>query len=319
MRMNLLLVTFASLLLSVSSCTKDPIITDPTPGKEKPTEPTKPIDPSKPEPGKPGDFSNMPKEQADYYKTVDFKKTGMALKEDLAKLTNDAHKRFLSYGDIWEASKATDVVSVGSNEVYLLYGHEGVTSGKTAYTRNKNNHGGNEGQWNREHTYAKSLGTPNLQETGPGSDAHHLRPADVKWNSERGNLPFIAGSGVSKAIAKGWYPGDEWKGDVARMMMYMYVRYGDRCIPKYDASGNKGIGSGVVIGTANKIDPKMVELLLEWNEQDPVSEFEKRRNEYHGNRSNKYAQGNRNPFIDNPYLATQIWGGTKPAENTWKK
>ena len=32
--------------------------------------------------------------------------------------------------------------------------------------------------------------------------------------------------------------------------------------------------------------------------------------------SNTYRQGNRNPFIDNPYLATVIWGGPV-AENRW--
>ncbi|KUF40316.1 endonuclease [Myroides marinus] len=314
MRMNLLLVTFASLLLSVSSCTKDPIITDPTPGKEKPTEPTKPIDPSKPEPGKPGDFSNMPKEQADYYKTVDFKKTGMALKEDLTKLTNDAHKRFLSYGDIWEASKATDFVPVTSGtptEVYLVYGHEnkGSSPDQEAYTRaiSKQNKGGSgRDTWNREHTYAQALGTPKLGQSGPGSDAHHLRPADVDWNGKRGNLKFAKGEGFSGIVNGGWYPGNEWKGDIARMMMYMYVKYGNQCLP-----------SGVAVGQSNKIDPNMIELLLEWNAKDPVSDIEKRRNEYHGNRSNTYAQGNRNPFIDNPYLATQIWGGPE-ANNAWK-
>ena len=37
-----------------------------------------------------------------------------------------------------------------------------------------------QGDWNREHTYAKSLGTPNLGTSGPGADAHHLRPSDVE-------------------------------------------------------------------------------------------------------------------------------------------
>lgn len=268
-------------------------------------EPTDPTDPTGPI--KPGDF-NIPANLKAYYDGVDFSKTGMALKSELTKVTTNAHKKTLSYGDIWDASKATDVVSPGSNEVYLLYGHEGVTSGDKAYTRNKNNNGGGKGQWNREHTYAKSLGTPNLQESGPGADAHHLRPADVNWNSLRGNLKFAKGDGFSGTVSGGWYPGNEWKGDVARMMMYMYIRYNDRCLP-----------SNVAVGQTNATDKDMINLLLDWNAEDPVSEFEKRRNEYHGDKSNKYAQGNRNPFIDNPYLATQIWGGNKSAENTWKK
>jgi len=57
-------------------------------------------------------------------------------------------------------------------------------------------------------------------------------------------------------------------------------------------------------------------LFLIWNVEDPVSDFEKQRNTFHENTANTYAQGNRNPFIDNPYLATRIWGGDS-AEDTW--
>jgi hypothetical protein len=55
---------------------------------------------------------------------------------------------------------------------------------------------------------------------------------------------------------------------------------------------------------------------LQWNAEDPVSQYEDNRNTYLGNASNTYGQGNRNPFIDNPYLATKIWGGTV-AQNRW--
>ncbi|WAC03193.1 fibronectin type III domain-containing protein [Lacinutrix neustonica] len=44
--------------------------------------------------------------------------------------------------------------------------------------------------------------------------------------------------------------------------------------------------------------------------------IEDNRNAYHADDTNTYGQGNRNPFIDNPYLATAIWGGT-PAQNRW--
>ena len=271
----------------------------------QPTTPTEPTEPEQPTtPNKPGEF-NIPSDQANYYKGVDFKKTGIALKEELAKLVSSTHTKTLSYGDIWEASKATDLTPAG-NEVYLLYGHKGTTTGTKAYTRGKQSNGGGQGQWNREHTYAKSLGTPNLGESGPGADGHHLRPADVNWNSARGNLKFAKGSGFSGPVSGGWYPGDEWRGDVARMMMYMYVRYNNRCLP-----------TGVAVGSTTKEDNNMVAILLEWNAADPVSEIERNRNKYHANTANEYAQGNRNPFIDNPYLATQIWGGPE-AKNLWK-
>ncbi|MTG97120.1 endonuclease [Myroides sp. BIT-d1] len=229
----------------------------------------------------------------------------MALKQALTTLVKSTHKKTLSYDGVWGAIKNTDLTPDGRT-VYLLYGHKGTNSGKQAYTRGVNANGGNANQWNREHTYAKSLGTPNLGTSGPGADAHHLRASDTGWNSTRGNLKFANGSGLSGKVSGGWYPGDEWRGDVARMMMYMYLRYESRCLP-----------TGVAIGSKNKVDSKMVDLLLEWNAIDPVSEIETQRNEYLGNASNQYGQGNRNPFIDNPYLATLIWGGPT-ANNLWK-
>src|SRR5690606_41715169 len=66
-----------------------------------------------------------------------------------------------------------------------LFRSPGVTSGQYSRVRSKNDNGGNTGDWNREHTYAKSLGTPNLGEAGPGADAHHLRASDVQWNKDR--------------------------------------------------------------------------------------------------------------------------------------
>ena len=55
----------------------------------------------------------------------------------------------------------------------------------------------------------------------------------------------------------------------------------------------------------------MPNIFLEWNQQDPVSLYEQNRNNVLQN-----MQGNRNPFIDNPYLATLIWNGPT-AEDTW--
>ncbi len=52
-------------------------------------------------------------------------------------------------------------------------------------------------------------------------------------------------------------------------------------------------------------------LFVRWNAEDPVSQIEIQRNNII-----EGAQGNRNPFIDNPYLATIIWGGST-AEDLW--
>jgi endonuclease I len=250
-----------------------------------------------------------------YYSGFNWTLTGSALKSALATLTIQKHTNFLSYTPgIWNASKITDLDPSNSNNVLLVYGFENGTDANVTNdkSRDKNANGGNSGDWNREHVYAKSLGTPDLLDGGSanspdsdaGEDAHHLRPADVQWNNTRGSLKFATGSGNSGNVSGGWYPGDEWKGDVARMMMYMYVRYGSQCLPS-------GVGTGATVAS----DGNMVNLFLQWNAEDPVSAFEDTRNTYHGG-TGTYAQRNRNPFIDNPYLATVIWGGTV-AENRW--
>ena len=82
---------------------------------------------------------------------------------------------------------------------------------------------------------------------------------DSGTNSSRGNLPFTEGHGATSREKKGkaWYPGDEYKGDVARMLMYMYLRYN---LPFHHVSTD-GVG-----------------LLLKWNAEDEVSPLELQRN-----------------------------------------
>ncbi len=247
--------------------------------------------------------------QQSYYNGIDFTKNGIALKNDLATRIINTHTNFLSYTPgVWNACKNTDVNPTNSSQVLLIYGYS--ASGITARTRGINNNGGNNGEWNREHTYPRSLGNPNLGSSGAGADAHHLRPSDVQYNSQRGNKKFANGAGNSGNVANGWYPGDEWKGDVARMMMYMYLRYGNQCLP-----------SAVGVGNNAATPDDMIDLFLKWNAEDPVSTIEDNRNNYHENTNNAYAQGNRNPFIDNPYLATKIWGnppsGTQQPVDRW--
>ncbi|TXD59958.1 T9SS type A sorting domain-containing protein [Polaribacter sp. IC066] len=242
--------------------------------------------------------------QEAYYSDVDLTAEGQNLKEKLATKTINQHTNFLVYTPgVWEALKVTDSNPDNNTEVLLIYGYS--DSGTTARTRSKSLTGGDQGEWNREHTYAKSLGNPNLGTSGPGADAHHLRPSDVNYNGQRGSLRFADGNGNSGNVSGGWYPGDEWKGDIARMMMYMYIRYGEeQCLPT-----NVGIGSSV------NTEDAMIDLFLEWNVEDPVSDFERQRNTFHDS-SETYAQGNRNPFIDNAYLATRIWGGAD-AIDSW--
>ena len=163
----------------------------------------------------------------DYYNDVDLTAEGTTLKDNLATKTINAHTNILSYG--WGALQATDLNPVNNSEVLLVYGYS--ESGKTSRTRAVNQNGGGQGDWNREHVYPKALGNPNLGTSGPGADAHHLRSADRTTNTTRSNSKFSEGAGNSGNVSGGWYPGDQWKGDVARMMMYMYIRYEQVCLP----------------------------------------------------------------------------------------
>ncbi len=247
-------------------------------------------------------FSGVLFAQQPYYNGVNFTLVGGALKTELANKITTTHTNQLGYSNVWNELKITDLDPSNSNNVLLLYGYND-TDGSIINdrTRNKNSNGGATGEWNREHTYAQSLAIPNMTTSSPnaGTDAHHLRASDVQMNGNRGNRKFASGSGNAGNVGSNWYPGDEWKGDVARMMMYMYLRYPSQCNP-----------TGVGVGSTVSLDD-MLTLFLDWNVQDPVSAYEQQRNT-----RLQTSQGNRNPFIDNPYLATAIWGGSD-AENTW--
>ncbi|MGJ8743095.1 endonuclease [Polaribacter sp.] len=263
-----------------------------------------------------------------YYNDVDLTLTGLQLKDELATKIIATHTNVLEYTssgpDVWDACKEVDENSANTAEVVLFYGWEDGSDNDITNdrTRNKNlQDTGNNATtevWNREHIFPKSLATPplNTDVAGPATDSHHLRAADRTRNSTRNNRKYGRGSGTSDFSTDtfaglsgpntaAWYPGDEWKGDAARMIMYMYLHYGDVCLP-----------SAVGVGSGEFTPDDMIDLFLNWNAEDPVSEIEIARNNYHENTSNYAAQGNRNPFIDNPYLATRIWGGNS-AEDRW--
>ena len=244
-----------------------------------------------------------------YYGSVDFSQTGNALKNQLATLITNTNTNQLPYTssspDVWDILQAADLTTNDPSKVFLIYGYDDFDLAfKNDRTDNVTNICSGScpiGSWNREHTYPLSLGTPALvtSSPGPGTDAHHIRASDVAFNADRGNRLFSDGEGNAGLVGTLWYPGDEWKGDIARMMMYMYVRYNNRCLPN-------NVGSG-----GNTYHPDMPDIFLEWNEEDPVSNFELIRNNVV-----QSFQGNRNPFIDNPYLATLIWGGPQ-APDSW--
>lgn len=245
----------------------------------------------------------------DYYSGIDFSEDGEVLKNQLAQLITDTHTINLIYTpEVWNALKVSDLDPQNSQNVLLVYGHnddDGVYS--TDRTRDKNlscHTSSCTGLWNREHVFPRSLGTPNLGTVNAGADVHSIRAIDAQRNIIRSNRPFEAGSGAASYITSSgnFYPGDEWRGEVARMMMYMYLRYPTQC-----AATSVGAGS-----TNYSPLGDMPDIFLIWNAEDPVSNFEIQRNNHI-----EIEQGNRNPFIDNPYLATMIWNGPV-AEDSWE-
>ncbi|MEG0471950.1 MAG: endonuclease [Solibacillus sp.] len=223
----------------------------------------------------------------DYYKNA-IGKEGQALKTALHDIISD-HKQ-LDYSTVWEALRETDEDPKNANNVILFYSNE---------SRSKTRNGGNVGDWNREHVWAKSHGNFGTSK-GPGTDIHHLRPTDVQVNSARGNLDFDNGGSAVKGCdgcfkkSNSWEPPDRVKGDVARILFYMATRYetGDRVDLELNDKLNNG--SAPYHGKLS--------ILLEWHVFDPVDEFESNRNEV----IFKW-QGNRNPFIDHPEWVELIW------------
>ena len=221
--------------------------------------------------------------------------SGNALKARLNAIIKD-HFRF-TYSQVWDQLGYTDVDPNNSNNVILLY------TGRSEPKSNRAGQSNSQDAWNREHVWAKSHGFPSSGQYGY-TDLHHLRPADVSVNSKRGNKDFANG-GTEIGEAPGNFtdsnsfePVTSVKGDVARMILYMDVRYEGN-----DISSTPDLS--VVRGTTSTGQPELGDLctLLEWNIADPVSAWEKRRNARIYER-----QGNRNPFIDNPSWANAIFG-----------
>ncbi|GAB2743002.1 endonuclease I family protein [Streptomyces bullii] len=217
-------------------------------------------------------------------------KTGTALKSSLHTIISSQNK--LSYAALWEALKVTDQDPNNSGNVILLY------SGKS---RSKSLNGGDVGDWNREHVWAISHGDLTTS-TGPGTDLHHIRPEDVQVNSIRGNKDFDNGggtftnSGGSLTDSDSFEPRDAVKGDVARMILYMAVRYeGDDAWADLEPNDRVANGSAPYTGRLS--------VLKQWNEQDPPDAFEERRNQVVYDTYQK----NRNPFIDHPEWVEAIW------------
>ncbi len=183
----------------------------------------------------------------------------------------------------------------------------------TSYTDQSIKRNSNSG-WNREHIWAKVRGFPRT-DMPAFTDLHHIKPCEIDVNSTRSSMDFgevEEGSSMPgffgvkyNAKSKVFEPADRLKGDVARVMFYMDIRYeGDQAkesdlrlvetLPSGLRNGVDKLGNGYF---AN------ISTLIRWHKQDPVDDFERIRQE----KVHKI-QGNRNPFIDNPEWVEKVYG-----------
>lgn len=178
------------------------------------------------------------------------------------------------------------------------------------------------------------------KKNSPGSDIFHIYPASYGMNSRRGNRPYgevltaanVSGNGtkygtpvqtisVTNSVAGAYVegsitlitnvlePADEYKGDIARSYFGTMVKWAGEWTFNRNENGlvifDATIDADTHYASENNygLTPYGLALLLKWHRQDPVSQKEVDRNN-----GIQLTQGNRNPFIDYPYLAEYIWG-----------
>lgn len=235
-----------------------------------------------------------------YYSNADGRK-GADLKLAMKGIISNHTK--LPYADLWNQYEEVDYIMVNGRKRVFDYYSDAVAYFPEPSTMNK------------EHTVPQSWwggGTSSAQ----GSDLFHVLPSEKNANSAKGSYPLgvVTGNvsypknGVTNTRMKTgkdkngkmvFEPCDEYKGDFARIYMYVATCYSD-----VDWQRQNDLGCVLQkqdYPTFNSQD--FIKMLLQWSRQDPVSEWERTRNE------RVYAvQKNRNPFVDYPSLCEYIWG-----------
>jgi len=245
---------------------------------------------------------------------------GAVLKSKLKTIITNGHQD-KGYANLLTAFQSTDRDYFYENDGTVMDMYSENPNGQDPYNYN---HGlkqcGNysiEGDcYNREHVVPQSLFNQNLPMR---SDVHFVTPTDGKVNGMRSNYPFgkvgnasftsLNGSKLGNSVSAGFSgtvfePIDEFKGDIARMILYFITRYETQL---------SGFSNGNILGNSAYPGLQIWELnqLLAWNTLDPVSSFEVARN----NAAYVY-QGNRNPYIDRPEFVTLVWGAYMGVEDS---
>lgn len=211
-------------------------------------------------------------------------------KNTLHTLLKETHNKKLSYSpETWTALKELDEDPNNSDNIICIY------TGRSIPKANQDTGSSGNNIWNREHSWPNSHGFGS-KDYAAYTDIHHLFASEKNINATRGNKDFnVVTNGNSDSYGNKWNntffePRDEVKGDLARAMFYLVVRYDDP--QELDLE----LSESVTSSSSNKTGQLgILSVLLEWHKLDPVSEKELERNE----KAYKI-QGNRNPFIDYP-------------------
>ena len=239
---------------------------------------------------------NASDEVDSYYSSIDFNQTGLNLRSEVRNLITKTHVKETTYDELASAFKTADADVNKSGNIIWFYTGTSVSFSGTNFS----------GNTNREHVWPKDNGRAFPKSSKCGSDAHHLRPTETQLNSTRGSKSFDEVSPTSANIVKEngstnyanlcyasggfFYPGEGYRGATARILMYVQTRWGD----DYKLSFVDSAGSCKTIGK--------ISTLMKWHLTEPVTDEEIRRNE-----AVYKIQGNRNPFIDHPELASKIY------------
>lgn len=222
--------------------------------------------------------------------------------------------------DTWDVISLADADPITPTNVLTLYGN---ASFPRASARNDD--------WEREHLWPQSYGTDD--ETACGfahNDVHHIFASEPSLNQSRSNLPFddcTAPDCVEKGAGNRmrgndrmtveqsgtWEVWPERRGDVARAVLYMDVRYEGGVHPGTDCAEPDLVLTDdrallVTVPTTTTLGHMgILSTVLRWHQEDPVDDRER-----HRNNVIEAAQGNRNPFIDHPEWVCQVWACPPP-------
>jgi len=227
-----------------------------------------------------------------YFADIDDSLAGDVLKARL-------HERIaghtaLNYRELWDALSFTDEDPDNPGHVVLIY---------TGWSLPADANGNDPSGWNREHVWSKSRGDFGTRQ-GAGTDLHAIRPAEVTVNTARANKAFDEGGEPytdrdgptgCRSDRDSWEPRPEVRGDIARMLFYMAVRYEDAELDLELTEDTPGQSDKAPVHG-------VLSTLLRWHAQDPPDQSERERND-----RIEAIQGNRNPFIDRPDFVQRIW------------